>query len=66
MKKVLFSLKFNTHRCRRIERDVTTTYYPNPNPNPNPNHKKGIKFRAQNLNLNPLITTREKRRWIAA
>ena len=32
IKKALFSLKFNTYRCRYIKYDVKPTYYPKPNP----------------------------------
>ena len=46
IKKALFSLKFNTYRCRYIKYDVKPTYYPKPNP-------KNKKF----LNLGPETLT---------
>ena len=42
-----FYLKFNTYRCRHIQHDVITTYYPNPNPN----HKKILNVGPETLTL---------------
>ena len=54
----------NTYRCRHIQYDVITTYYPNPKPNPN--HKKGVKCGVRNPNSNPELAIRPIRRRIAA
>ena len=55
-KKAHYRLKFNTCTCRQIQRDLTTTYYPNPKPK----HKNGIKFGPGNSNHNPHLDINHK------
>ena len=50
------------NRCRNIQCNVITTYYPYPNPN----HKKSITRRSQNIDLNPNILTCRKKWQIVA